>query len=92
MPKKRLLSRLDLSSKAGAATLAESRDFSMPGITVTHTPVHSKREMAYQWFGNDHYLALHEIELENAELHTDDRRVDRRGNLRGTFTFVPAGW
>jgi AraC family transcriptional regulator len=91
MPKTRVYRRLNISSKSGTAAADEPASYSMAGITVTYSLVHPQRELEYQWLGHEHYLAYHEIELQNAELRTDDRKVDRRRNLRGTFTFVPAG-
>jgi AraC family transcriptional regulator len=80
--------RVDISPPARSFVLPE---FSAGGIVVRHTPLTGTEEMAYEWLGSAHYLALHDMQLRGAETHTDDSPVVRKVDLRGTLTYIPAG-
>jgi AraC family transcriptional regulator len=67
------------------------------GISTRYVPLANDQGFSYAWAGRSHYLALHDLRLEDGEIFSDGSSPVRRKDLRGTLTFVPAecrvwGW
>jgi len=87
----RLLSEVQLTPARRGARLEAARHFEAAGMAIQHVPIDAGDGFNYQWVGNSHYLALHDLRLADGELFTDGSVVERRKDLRGMMTFAPAG-
>ncbi|QUT05977.1 helix-turn-helix transcriptional regulator [Sphingobium phenoxybenzoativorans] len=73
---------LDLSSRLSR---------SWRGFAVELVSVDGASEFSFQRVSNNHYLALHDIVLDQGQIRVDDLAMDQRRDLRGTITFLPSG-
>lgn len=62
----------------------------LSGLSVEHVRLPDER-FEYKVAGNSHYLALHDIELQDGEIELADGTRSRRRSLVDRLTFVPAG-
>ncbi|WP_157951670.1 helix-turn-helix domain-containing protein [Agrobacterium pusense] len=67
------------------------------GISVQFSRVEQGAEYAFKWQSNLHYLAYHDLVLEDGEMSVQDDRPIHGRDLRGTMTYLPAehkveGW
>jgi AraC family transcriptional regulator len=63
----------------------------MRGISAQFTPFTPQEGFNFAWVGKTHYLALHDIRLQDGETYADDRKPRQLKDLRGTLTFIPPG-
>ncbi|MDO8799394.1 helix-turn-helix domain-containing protein [Phenylobacterium sp.] len=61
------------------------------GCSAEHVVLTSPDPYGFALTGETHYLALHDIELSDGELHVDTVGSVRELDLRDTITFVPKG-
>ena len=62
----------------------------LAGLSIEHVRLPDER-FEYKVVGNSHYLALHDIELQDGEVELADGTRSRRRSLGDRLTFVPAG-
>ena len=62
----------------------------LSGLSIEHVPLPDER-FEYKVLGNSHYLALHDIELQDGEAELADGSRSHRRSLADRLTFVPAG-
>ncbi len=62
----------------------------LSGLSIEHVRLPDER-FEYKVVGNSHYLALHDIELQDGEVELADGTGSRRRSLADRLTFVPAG-
>lgn len=62
----------------------------LSGLSIEHVRLPDER-FEYKVVGNSHYLALHDIELQDGEVELADGTRSRRRSLADRLTFVPAG-
>lgn len=62
----------------------------LSGLSIEHVRLPEER-FEYKVVGNTHYLALHDIELQDGEAKLADGARSHRRSLAGQLTFVPAG-
>lgn len=60
-------------------------------MSLEHTRVTSAAEYAFEWLGRHHYLALHDIVMEDGEMNVEGMPAAPGGDLRNKMTYVPAG-
>lgn len=68
-----------------------------PGFSAESVRIQERRAFDYDWVGDRHYLAVHDIMLRDGEVAVDELGKVQRADLRDTLTFVPcrarvAGW
>lgn len=61
------------------------------GFAIEHVAIASPDEYNFRWRGDSHYLALHDILLEDGGSVVDDMSPDATRDLRNTITFLPHG-
>jgi AraC family transcriptional regulator len=62
----------------------------LSGLSIEHVRLPDE-PFEYKVVGNSHYLALHDIELQDGEIELSDGRRSHRRSLADRLTFVPAG-
>lgn len=62
----------------------------LSGLTIEHVRLPDER-FEYKVVGNSHYLALHDIELQDGEVELSDGLRSHHRSLADRLTFVPAG-
>lgn len=62
----------------------------LSGLSIEHVRLPDER-FEYKVVGNSHYLALHDIELQDGEVELSDGPRSHRRSLGHRLTFVPAG-
>jgi AraC family transcriptional regulator len=87
--------------EGGRQVLLEFRDDEAPpdarhaiawrGLSAEHVTIRGAREFAYKWVGSNHYLALHDLKLDDGETALDASTPVRQLDLRGRMTFIPRG-
>lgn len=61
------------------------------GFTAEHIDIRASHEYSYALVGSAHYVALHDIVLNDGETRLQDAAPISRLDLRDTLTFVPKG-
>jgi AraC family transcriptional regulator len=61
------------------------------GVSVQYSRLKLPAEYAFQWDGNCHYLAYHDLVLTDGEMEITGERPITGRDLRDTMTYVPAG-
>lgn len=61
------------------------------GFSVEHVAVEAAEAYRFQWSGDVHYLALHDMVLDDGGSLVDDLSRDHTHDLRDTITFLPKG-
>lgn len=67
------------------------RVFNVRGFSAHHSPIGTPDSFDYHWVGRSHYLALHDLRLQDGETFCDEAVSVRARDLRGLITFIPAG-
>jgi AraC family transcriptional regulator len=62
-----------------------------PGITAQYVAIPPGVEYGFDWRGDTHFLAFHDIQMRDGETHADALPVKRVRDARNTFTFIPSG-
>ncbi len=67
------------------------------GLSVEKVHITERRAFDYDWYGDRHYLAVHDIVLRDGEVAVDGAGCIRKTDLRDKLTFVPSqarvsGW
>ena len=63
------------------------RRFDYRGLSLEHTRVTSDAAYDFSWVGQNHYLALHDLVMEDGELDVEGLPALRQHGLRDTPTF-----
>lgn len=61
------------------------------GFAVEHVGLDSPDAYSFRWRGDSHYLALHDLLLEDGGSIVDELRPDSTRDLRNSITFLPGG-
>jgi AraC family transcriptional regulator len=61
------------------------------GFAVEHVKLEGTDAYHFQWRGETHYLALHDILLDDGGSVVDELKRDATHDLRNTLTFLPSG-
>jgi AraC family transcriptional regulator len=61
------------------------------GVKAEHVHLGPGQSFAYQWSGPHHYIALHNIRLEDGQTRADDASAGGPRDLRERMTFIPIG-
>lgn len=85
------LASIELLSAESQSPVGSIESFSCEGISAQYIRVEPGDGCTFNWSGAAHYLALHDLNTRDAETFADDRRVDRRRDMRGRMTYVPPG-
>ncbi|MBB6122813.1 helix-turn-helix domain-containing protein [Sphingobium subterraneum] len=80
---------LDQENKPVASVNRPSR--SWRGFTVEHVVVEGTKPVDYTWSGETHYLALHDVVLDEGVTIMDGQKADTTRDLRDTISFLPSG-
>lgn len=81
--------QLDFQRPHQAAVSLEPR--SWRGFRAEQVVLQSDEPYAFSTVGETHYLALHDMRLDDGELHIDGLPPVRRADLRDTLTYAPRG-
>src|ERR1700744_3874914 len=73
------------------SSVGQSTTFCTGGFAVQHRHMNTQEGYTFNWQGDPHYLALHDMSTKDGETFADDLRVAGARNLSGRLTFVPAG-
>lgn len=65
--------------------------FSAGGFTAQHVRVNTREGYTFEWHGDPHYVALHDLHRKDGETFADDECAATQRDLRGRLTFVPSG-
>jgi AraC family transcriptional regulator len=71
------------------ATVRPSRGWQ--GFAVEHVVTEGVEPYSFQWRGDTHYVALHDILLNDGGSVVDGIKPDATRDLRNTITFLPSG-
>lgn len=82
---------VDLRFREGAAEADSRRAMEWKGFSAERVVMTGAREFAYDWSGQNHYLALHDIELVDGDISLAGGASVRRMNLRDRMTMAPGG-
>ena len=80
---------LEFRDEACAPDTRETLDWR--GVVAEHVTISGTRLFDYTWSGSSHYIALHDIALNDGEITADGAATSRVLDLRGRLTFVPRG-
>lgn len=83
--------RVDLQFRDEVKPADRRRSLAWKGFTAEHVVIDGARELAYDWAGNAHYLALHDIKLVDGEIALADGASHRRLDLCDRLTLAPSG-
>lgn len=61
------------------------------GFSAQYTPIEQSTPYAFEFTGSEHYLALHDLVLDDGAMTVDGLAPTPGGDLRGKMTYVPAG-
>ena len=91
------LHKLKLELEAPEAHTEKHVGAACRGISVQFSRVEQGAEYAFNWQSNLHYLAYHDLVLEDGEMSVQDERPIHGRDLRGSMTYLPAehkveGW
>lgn len=94
MPRKRFLNppqtlQLDFRCHLGRPDYHRRLDFK--GFSVEYTRVTSAAEYDFSWVGQNHYLALHDLVMDEGEMDVEGLPTIAEHDLRDNMTYVPAG-
>lgn len=64
---------------------------SWSGVTVQYSRLHQPAPYEFRWEGAAHYLAHHDLVLDDGEMEILGERPVAGGDLRDRMTYVPAG-
>lgn len=64
---------------------------SWDGFAIEHVEIEETEPYRFHWSGKTHYLALHDILLDDGGSVVDNLRPDATRDLRDTITFLPSG-
>lgn len=82
---------VDLRSRDGAAAADSRQALEWKGFTAERVVLVGAREFAYDWSGQNHFLALHDIKLVDGDISLAGSANDRRMDLRDRMTLAPGG-
>lgn len=91
------LESVDFRLRDGTPLLDARVQNSWPGFSVECVQLNQARAFDYDWEGDSHYLAVHDILLRDGEAAIGDGQTQHRTDLRNLMTFVPrqarvSGW
>jgi AraC family transcriptional regulator len=61
------------------------------GFTVEHIAMEGTQPLDYSWSGETHYLAVHDVVLDEGVTIMDGQKADTTRDLRDTISFLPSG-
>ena len=64
---------------------------SWEGLAVENVTLESHEPYSFRWAGDTHYLALHDLIMNDTTMKVDDLAPDHTRDLRDTLTFLPHG-
>lgn len=64
---------------------------SWTGLAIENAAIETTNPYGFQWSGATHYLALHDVILDDTTMKVDDFAPDHTLDLRDTLTFLPHG-
>lgn len=82
---------VDLRFRDGAAPAESRRALEWKGFRVERVVLAGAREFSYDWSGQNHYLALHDIKLIDGDISLAGSASARRMDLRDRMTMAPGG-
>jgi AraC family transcriptional regulator len=61
------------------------------GFTVEHIVMEGTQPLDYSWSGETHYLAVHDVVLDEGVTIMDGQKADTTRDLRDAISFLPSG-
>jgi AraC family transcriptional regulator len=82
---------IDLRSRDEGRTPEQRTTLSGRGFRAERTELRGPQTVDYAWCGRGHYLALHDITLQDGEVRVGDRHTSELRDLRQRLTYAPPG-
>lgn len=80
---------VSLKFREGQRAPETRRAFDIADFTLERVLIDGSQSFDYDWRGSRHYLALHDIDINDGETVLDGATVSQGGELRDRITFAP---